>query len=373
MADSVMRDVRVDSNIIDVDIYARGRGVTSTETSYLIGDSSTTAPSGTWSTTIPTITTADQGKYLWTKITSTYSDNTIYESYSVVYIAHDGGYYTPSVNSSGVLSWTKSSTILPDASSVNIAQTTANLISFRATEDKQSGKLVEYSTDNELTWNSMSAVLPTSADPDIMKASVYVGNNATGSVHNADYTNGFTLGKNVPADAALTDTTYTNGTGLVLTGTSFSLATSGAAAGTYGPSASSSTSLSNTNNNILVPDITVDTYGRITSISTKKYEDVDTKVQQVYTTSSEGNYPLLFKSAAGTSGTTNVLATSAFNNQLYVQPGTGSYYGQHYYKQVIENNTTVNKELGYGNILYGTSEPTANDGEIGDVYLQYTA
>jgi hypothetical protein len=55
-----------------------------------------------------------------------------------------------------------------------------------------------------------------------------------------------------------TDTTYTAGTGLGLTGTTFNLATAGIGAGTYG-SASDGTK---------IDEITVDAYGRVTNITT---------------------------------------------------------------------------------------------------------
>lgn len=70
-----------------------------------------------------------------------------------------------------------------------------------------------------------------------------------------------------------TNTTYSAGTGLSLTGTSFALATSGVTAGTYGPSANVNGSNGAT---ISVPEIKVDTYGRITSISNKTYTSVNT-------------------------------------------------------------------------------------------------
>lgn len=70
-----------------------------------------------------------------------------------------------------------------------------------------------------------------------------------------------------------TNTTYTAGTGLTLTSTTFSLSTSGATAGTYGPTANVSGANGNT---IKVPKITVDAYGRVTSVSEYTYTSVDT-------------------------------------------------------------------------------------------------
>ena len=63
-----------------------------------------------------------------------------------------------------------------------------------------------------------------------------------------------------------TNTTYSAGTGLSLSSNKFSLATSGATAGSYGPSANATPAHGATFN---VPYITVDTYGRVTACSTK--------------------------------------------------------------------------------------------------------
>ena len=61
---------------------ANGTGVTisSTSVTYQAGTSETTAPTGTWSTTIPSVSA---GQYLWTKTVVTYSNNTSTIAYSV--------------------------------------------------------------------------------------------------------------------------------------------------------------------------------------------------------------------------------------------------------------------------------------------------
>lgn len=63
-----------------------------------------------------------------------------------------------------------------------------------------------------------------------------------------------------------TNTTYAAGTGLSLSSNQFSLAASGATAGSYGPSANASPAHKGT---FSVPYITVDDTGRVTDISTK--------------------------------------------------------------------------------------------------------
>lgn len=58
-----------------------GKGVKSSAVAYQVGTSATTAPTGTWSSTIVSTTAA--GQYLWTKTVITYTDNTTTTSYSI--------------------------------------------------------------------------------------------------------------------------------------------------------------------------------------------------------------------------------------------------------------------------------------------------
>ena len=61
--------------------------VSSTSITYQSSTSGTTAPTGTWSSTIPTVAA---GNYLWTRTIVTYSDSKSTTSYSVSYSAVDG-------------------------------------------------------------------------------------------------------------------------------------------------------------------------------------------------------------------------------------------------------------------------------------------
>ena len=61
--------------------------VSKTEVTYQVSASGTTAPTGTWSTTMPS---CDQGQYLWTKTYVKYSDGKETTSYSVSYKGVDG-------------------------------------------------------------------------------------------------------------------------------------------------------------------------------------------------------------------------------------------------------------------------------------------
>lgn len=57
-----------------------GKGVKSTAITYNVHTSGTTAPTDTWSTSIPTV---PEGQYLWTRTITTYTDNTTSTAYSV--------------------------------------------------------------------------------------------------------------------------------------------------------------------------------------------------------------------------------------------------------------------------------------------------
>lgn len=61
--------------------------VSKTEVTYQVSTSGTTAPTGTWQTTMPS---CDQGQYLWTKTYVKYSDGKETTSYSVSYKGVDG-------------------------------------------------------------------------------------------------------------------------------------------------------------------------------------------------------------------------------------------------------------------------------------------
>lgn len=64
-----------------------GRGVASTSVEYQASTSGTTVPTGTWSSTIPSVA---QGAYLWTKTTTNYTSGTPTVGYSVARMGVNG-------------------------------------------------------------------------------------------------------------------------------------------------------------------------------------------------------------------------------------------------------------------------------------------
>ena len=129
-------------------------------------------------------------------------------------------------------------------------------------------------------------------------------------------------GTAIPANPKLTDTTYTNGAGLSLSGTTFSLATSGVTAGTYGVAQTENTTLS-FGSTIRVPTVTVDSYGRVTSanhftLTLPANPNTDTKVTQT-AYSSSANLPLLTSTSTNPNG--SALGTY-YNTSVYLNHST---------------------------------------------------
>lgn len=139
---------------------------------------------------------------------------------------------------------------------------------------------------------------------------------------NADTVNGHTVQINVPANAKFTDTTYSAGTGLDLSGTTFLLENSGVSAGSYGPTAN----VSGTNGTTInIPQITVDSKGRVTSVTNRVLTNRDTNTTY-------SNMSGATSSAAGKAGLVPAPSAGASNRYLrsdgawVVPPDTNTTY-----------------------------------------------
>lgn len=79
-----------------------GRGIRDTDTTYVLSDQGINPPQSGWSESIPEIV---EGKYLWSRTITTYTDNTQDTIYTVTYIGRDGndGKNGKSVNIKGSL------------------------------------------------------------------------------------------------------------------------------------------------------------------------------------------------------------------------------------------------------------------------------
>lgn len=79
----------------------KGTSITidSQQVTYQASSSGTTIPTGTWSTSVPSL---NSGQYLWTRTAVNYSDGTTTTSYSVSYKGDDGGTWTIEVSSNTI-------------------------------------------------------------------------------------------------------------------------------------------------------------------------------------------------------------------------------------------------------------------------------
>lgn len=84
--------------------------------------------------------------------------------------------------------------------------------------------------------------------------------------------NGYTVSKDVPSNAVFTDTTYTANNGITLSGTIFGLTSGVVTAGSAGPTAAVT---GNNGTTVAIPRITVDTYGRVTGLTSYNLTNVN--------------------------------------------------------------------------------------------------
>ena len=78
-----------------------GKGIKSTAITYQASTSGTTAPTGTWNTSVPSV---PQGQYLWSRTVITYTDNSTSTTYSVAYIPKNGQNGATGATGTGVAS-----------------------------------------------------------------------------------------------------------------------------------------------------------------------------------------------------------------------------------------------------------------------------
>ena len=158
--------------------------ITSTTTEYVQGDNGTTPPTTGWGPSVPSVA---QGKYLWTRVTVTYSDNTTTTSYSVSYFPTNGtsvtiksrsvtyqehtngttaptGTWTDSIPNvaEGKYLWTKTVVTYSDNTS-----TTAYSVSYNAVDGEPAITVAIRSSNGTVFKNSSGST--------VLTAHVYVG------------------------------------------------------------------------------------------------------------------------------------------------------------------------------------------------------
>lgn len=116
--------------------------ITSKSVTYQIGTSGTTTPTGTWSTSVPTL---ESGKYLWTKTYVKYSDSSETTSYAVSYCAKDGVKGDKGATGKGIKS-------IQDQYYLSTSNTTQTGGSWKNTQDIwTAGKYIW--TRSHITWS----------------------------------------------------------------------------------------------------------------------------------------------------------------------------------------------------------------------------
>nr|DAI07329.1 MAG TPA: tail protein [Bacteriophage sp.] len=116
--------------------------ITSKSVTYQIGTSGTTTPTGTWSTSVPTL---ESGKYLWTKTYVKYSDSSETTSYAVSYCAKDGVKGDTGATGKGIKS-------IQDQYYLSTSNTTQTGGAWKNTQDAwKSGKYIW--TRSHITWS----------------------------------------------------------------------------------------------------------------------------------------------------------------------------------------------------------------------------
>nr|DAL05924.1 MAG TPA: tail protein [Caudoviricetes sp.] len=116
--------------------------ITSKSVTYQIGTSGTTTPTGTWSTSVPTL---ESGKYLWAKTYVKYSDSSETTSYAVSYCAKDGVKGDKGATGKGIKS-------IQDQYYLSTSNTTQTGGAWKNTQDAwESGKYIW--TRSHITWS----------------------------------------------------------------------------------------------------------------------------------------------------------------------------------------------------------------------------
>lgn len=128
--------------------------IKSQQIDYLASDSGTTIPTGTWSTSVPSV---KNGQYLWTRTMVKYSDGNSTTSYSVSYKGtngengEDGGTWTIEV-SSNTIKRGEDGNLVPSSITAKAWYQVGKTVSRKA----YSGRLYVYTSTNGSTWTQAS-------------------------------------------------------------------------------------------------------------------------------------------------------------------------------------------------------------------------
>ena len=125
---------------------AAGKGIKSTAVTYQASTSGTTVPTGTWGTTIPSVSA---NQYLWTRTIITYTDNTTSTSYSIGKMGATGAAGAAGKDACTVLLTNEAHTVACDANGNPLPGELAKATT-KATAYKGTTKLTGVSTTGDL-------------------------------------------------------------------------------------------------------------------------------------------------------------------------------------------------------------------------------
>ena len=123
-----------------------GRGISSTAVTYQASTNGTTVPTGTWGTTIPSVSA---NQYLWTRTIITYTDNTTSTSYSIGKMGATGAAGAAGKDACTVLLTNEAHTVACDANGNPLPGELAKATT-KATAYKGTTKLTGVSTTGDL-------------------------------------------------------------------------------------------------------------------------------------------------------------------------------------------------------------------------------
>ena len=175
---------------------AAGKGIKSTAVTYQASTSGTTVPTGTWGTTIPSVSA---NQYLWTRTIITYTDNTTSTSYSIGKMGATGAAGAAGKDACTVLLTNEAHTVACDANGNplpgELAKATTKATAYKGTTkltgvsttgDLGAGKFsigMKQETGGTFAWNGVDGVKCTTMTADtasctfrvyLESASVYV-------------------------------------------------------------------------------------------------------------------------------------------------------------------------------------------------------
>ena len=219
-----------------------------------------------------------------------------------------------------------------DKNTTNDTMTKALYIGMETLDATFGGNVTAPSFIGNLTGNAATATAVNwsgvTGKPSYYDAKAITSISRSGTTFTATYLDGTTATFSQQDNNTNTAHSHTAGNGISLSGsggtsgtTTISLDASGVTASSYGPSADASPAHSGT---FSVPYITVDTYGRITSASTKTITlpasgNTDTKVTQAADTTATTTLPVLLGYTSGTTATKQTVKKNSA--QLNFTPG----------------------------------------------------